>query len=70
LKILELGCSCHFEISNYSYRFLVSIETEKALQKREIKILQFELKNPSYRVSVFKEEKLVTGRDSKLPIYI
>lgn len=65
LRILAPGSSDYFEIQPYPYRFLVSMEPEKIIQKGNLKASQFNLKQPLFRVRIFKGEKVITEKDSR-----
>ncbi len=65
LRILTPGSSDFFEIPPYPYKFKVSLEPEKEIQKGHIKASEFNLKQPLYNVRVYKGEKVIAEGDSR-----
>ncbi len=65
LRILTPGSSDFFEIPSYPYRFLISLEPEKKIQKGHIRASEFNLKQPHYNVRVFKGEKIIAEGNSR-----
>lgn len=53
LRILR-GGSDLFEIPDYPYRFLFSMEPERTIQKGELKASEYNLKDPIFRIRVTK----------------
>lgn len=68
LKILLPGSSDYADIKPYPYRLLVSIEPERVIQKGNLKASEFNLKNPLYKIRVFKGEKVIAEGDSRKDI--
>ena len=65
LRILQPGSSDSFEIKPYPYKFLVSLEPEKVIQKGNMKASEFNTKDPLYRVRILDGEKIITEGISK-----
>jgi hypothetical protein len=59
LRILEPGSSDFFEIVPLPYRFVVSMAPEKTLQEGDTVVSEFNLKAPSYQVTVYRGDKIV-----------
>jgi hypothetical protein len=69
LKILVPGSSDYFDITPYPYRFSISMEPEKTIQKGDAMISVFNLEDPIYRVRVFKGEELIAEGVSREGIH-
>lgn len=65
LRILNPKSSDSFEIKPYPYKFLVSLEPEKVIQKGNMKASEFNTKNPLYRVRILDGEKIIAEDISK-----
>lgn len=65
LKILMPGSSDYFEIPNYPYRFVFSIEPERTFQKGRITASEFNVRKPLYKVKVFEGERVIAEEVSK-----
>ncbi|MBI5194995.1 MAG: hypothetical protein HZA10_01590 [Nitrospirae bacterium] len=64
LKILTPGSGDYFKIPQYPYRFLVSMKPEKTFQRGNVYASQFNLKNFSFKIKVFKGEKVIEEGES------
>lgn len=64
LNILVPGSSDFFEISPLPYRFIISLEPEKTLLKKQKQVFEFNLKDPVFYVKAFKGEKVVAEGNS------
>ena len=65
LRILMPGSSDFFEIPPYPYKFIVSLDPEKKIQKGRVSASEFNLKQPQYNVRVFKGEKIIAEGNSR-----
>lgn len=65
LRILMPGSSDFFEIPPYPYKFIVSLDPEKKIQKGRVRASEFNLKQPQYNVRVFKGEKMIAEGNSR-----
>ncbi|MBI5641215.1 MAG: hypothetical protein HZA17_12405 [Nitrospirae bacterium] len=68
LKILGAGSSDSFEIEPYPYRFVISMEPERVIEKGRVKASEFNVRDPRYSVRVFREEKIIAEGISGQPI--
>lgn len=65
LRILMPGSSDTFEIQPLPYKFLVSLEPEKTIQKGRLKASEFNIRSPLYRIRVLEGEKVIAEAVSK-----
>lgn len=65
LKLLAVGKSDFFEIPPYPYRFLISLEPEKTVQRGNTSTSEYNIKAPTYRVRVFRGEKMIAEGNSR-----
>jgi predicted membrane channel-forming protein YqfA (hemolysin III family) len=63
LRIITPGSSDFFDIPPYPYRFLVSMDPEKTVQRRQGTASRFNLKDPRFSVRVFKGETVIAEGD-------
>lgn len=62
------GGSDNFEVQPYPYRFLVTMEPEKIIEKGNIKASEFNISHPVFNVRVFRGENMIAEGMSSVPI--
>jgi hypothetical protein len=68
VNILNPGSSDFFEIPSYPYRFLINLEPIKIVQKENMTVAHYNLKEPLFGVRVFKGEDVILESNSKANI--
>jgi hypothetical protein len=68
VNILHPGTSDFFEIPQHPYRFLISLEPVKIVQKEGMTVAHYNLKEPLFNVRVFKGEDVILESNSKARI--
>jgi hypothetical protein len=65
LKILGPNSTDTFSLQPLPYKFLISLEPEKTLQKGTLKAQEFNIRSPLYRIRVLEGEKVIAEAVSK-----
>lgn len=59
LRIMAPGSSDTFEMPPSPFRFILSMEPERVIEKGAVKAAEYNVRNPVFRVRVFREEEVV-----------
>lgn len=65
LKILGPGSTDTFEIQPLPYKFMLSLEPERTIQKGGMEAGEFDIRSPRFRVRVFEGEKVIAEEVTK-----
>jgi len=60
MRILPPGSYDFFEIPPYPYRFTISLSPERIIQKGGVKAMEYNIKNPLFRLKVTRGDKVIS----------
>ncbi len=59
MRLIPVGSSDFFDIPSYPYRFTLSISPERLFDKGKIRVAEYNLKNPRFRIRITRGETVI-----------